>query len=272
MNNYIKVSIDRFDERLMAFLSLLPFESFEDVGEDGMIAYIEETKLDEEARQQMEKYISKFECTYTEEVVYPKNWNAEWEASFQPVEVEDFCRIRADFHSPGDGFKFDIIINPKMAFGTGHHETTYMMLQQMKSMDFKTKTVFDYGCGTGVLSIVASKLGADQVLAIDIEEESYLNTIENCEVNHVNNVKTLCGELNLVKDQSLDIILANINRQVLLDSVEGIYNLLQEGGQLLLSGILASDKEIVETPYIKKGFKMKEIIERGKWLCFRLEK
>lgn len=257
---------------MLAFLSLLPFESFEDKNEKGMVAFIPEKELTASVREEMEYYITKYEANYEEEIIYPKNWNAEWEASFKPVEINSFCRIRADFHDKKVGFDHEIVINPKMAFGTGHHETTFMMVKQMETLNFNGKTVFDYGCGTGVLAILASKLGASFIAALDIEPDSYENTIENCKVNHINNVQTYCGTLSEIEQANFDIILANINRQVLIDSATGLYKKLMNGGDLLISGILLEDQGLIQITFKKVGFKIKSVDGRGKWLCIHLTK
>ncbi len=180
--------------------------------------------------------------------------------------------VRADFHPKSDNITHDIIINPKMAFGTGHHETTYMMMSAMKNIDLTDKTIFDYGCGTGVLAILASKLNSGDIDAIDIEEESYTNTLENAQINNVNNITTACATLETFDAKVYDIILANINRNVLLLSAEELYNRLTDNGIILLSGILEEDEDLVATKYKSAGFEVKEVLSRGYWKCIRLEK
>jgi len=154
-----------------------------------------------------------------------------------------------------------------MAFGTGHHETTWMMMSIMESLDFVGKNVFDYGCGTGILAILASQLGAKKIDAIDIELPSYENTLENARINHIENIKSIHGTLEKVDDQMYDVILANINRHVILDSLSTLNTMLDSGGKLLISGILIEDKELVHNAATAEGFKIEKTIQRNNWIC-----
>ncbi|MEM1123869.1 MAG: 50S ribosomal protein L11 methyltransferase, partial [Bacteroidota bacterium] len=163
-------------------------------------------------------------------------------------------------------------INPKMAFGTGHHETTFSMMTIMRQLDFSGKKVFDYGCGTGILAILASKMGAKSVLAIDYDPLSYENTIENCHKNQIINVTPQLGELASVEADNFDIILANINRNVILDSLASLFNKIKEGGQVLISGFLHSDEDMMATTVDIIGFSIKNVARRGEWICMQLEK
>lgn len=272
MSNYIKVVVDKYDEGLMALSSLLPFESFEEA--DGtMIAYIKEADFSQETKDQFSHYLKMFDANHTEEVIKPQNWNAVWESNFAPVEVDDFCRIRADFHERKEGYTFELTINPKMAFGTGHHETTHMMIQEIETIYFEDKAVFDYGCGTGVLAILADLLGAEKSDALDIETPSYESTIENASLNQALNTNAFLGDLSAIKaSNKYDVILANINRNVLLASVDQLYDHLVEGGTILLSGVLEQDFDLVKNAYIAKGFTFNHHRQRGKWMCLNLKK
>ena len=180
--------------------------------------------------------------------------------------------VRADFHPNTEGVAFDLIINPKMAFGTGHHETTFMMLQQMRSMDFKGKKVLDYGCGTGILAILASKLGAIDLEAVDIELPSYENTLENCMINNVSNVQAICGVLDDVPSHNFDIILANINRNIIVDSLENLKNRLNTEGSLLISGFLKIDENTILQATNYARFTHLKTMQRGNWLSMLLIK
>lgn len=271
MDNYIKITVSKYDEGLMALMSLLPFESFEDI-EETMICYIKQDALNEDAQKEMEGYLNMFGCTYVSEIIPPQNWNAVWESNFDPVEVDDFCRIRADFHDSSDEFDFELTIHPKMAFGTGHHETTHMMIQQMRHLDFVDKSVFDYGCGTGVLAILAELLGATKVYAIDIEQPSYESTVENAQINQATLLKAGHGDISLAIGNKYDIILANINRNVLLASVDQLSDMLNNSGILLLSGILEEDEDLILDAYEFAGFKYLDTKQRGKWLCIKMIK
>ena len=199
-----------------------------------------------------------------------------WESNFEPIQIDDFVAVRADFHPPtvdekgNQSVQFDLVINPKMAFGTGHHETTYMMMQLMRDINFEGKKVLDYGCGTGILAILASKLKAEYLEAVDIEAASFENTVENCKINEVQNVKAFEGTLEVIDASDFDIILANINRNVILDSLFSLKNKLNTEGVLLISGFLKEDETVMKEAVIKNGFKIINTIQRGNWLCMRL--
>lgn len=271
MKTYKSYTIQSNAEILLGLLVAYPFESFEE--HDGyMIAYIPAEACDDDTQDQIHNTISRFEVEYTIETIAPQNWNALWEASFEPVVVEDFCVVRADFHEKPEGIQYDIVINPKMAFGTGHHETTYMMMAAMRGLKMKSKSIFDYGCGTGILAILASKMGSSSIDAIDIEEESHQNTLENALLNDVKNIEVICSDLENLEAKKYDIILANINRNVLLNSAEELHQRLNEDGTLLISGILDVDEALVSSKYLDAGFKIKEVNARGYWRCIELLK
>lgn len=271
MKVYKSYTIQSNSEILLGLLVAYPFESFEE--HDGyMIAYIAEDQVDDEMHNAIHKTIEGFDTTYSMETIQPQNWNALWEASFEPVIVDDFCVVRADFHVKPENVQYDIVINPKMAFGTGHHETTYMMMAAMRNLEMDKKAVFDYGCGTGILAVLASKMGSDPIDAIDIEEESYENTIENAALNEVDNINVACSNLENFEAGKYDIILANINRNVLLSSHQELYNRLNPTGTLLISGILDVDEELVSTSYKNIGFQIKNVFVRGYWRCIEMTK
>ncbi len=255
----------------MALCSLLPFESFQDVDET-MVCYIKESDFSADVMKQFSDFLKMFNANYTDEVIPPQNWNAVWESNFKPVEIDQFCRIRADFHPSVSGFEYEIRINPKMAFGTGHHETTFMMIQQMEKLSFKNMDVLDYGCGTGILAILAKKLGAKLVVGVDIEEESYSNTIENSNLNQTTLDKVYCGTLSSVVEQPFNIILANINRNVLLDTCDEVVEKLASNGYLLLSGILLEDFNKVYEKYSSQSLNLVSKAEKGKWNCLLFQK
>lgn len=264
--------IESQDEILIALLSEFDFESFEEIDPSASIAYIKSENLTDEIRNEVEDLIRQRNVSFQWSEVEDKNWNELWESNFQPIMIDDQIIIRADFHSKDKTYKYDIVINPKMAFGTGHHATTYMMMKVMLDLTINDKVVFDYGCGTGILAIFASMLNAKNIFAIDIEEESYLNTLENATINKVNNIEALRGDISLAEGRSFNLILANINKNVLLASTNQLSDSLLSQGQLLLSGILIQDFESINEAYTGQGFELKQKMEREGWLCLLYNK
>lgn len=254
-------------EILIAYLADAPFDTFEET-EEGVNAYlpahenhvVEVENLLTDLRQHID-------FQWEKDFLPAQNWNEIWESNFHPVIVGNFCAVRADFHEPIPEVKHELVINPKMAFGTGHHETTWQCIAAMEHLPMAGKKILDFGCGTGVLAILASKLDAAEVEAVDIEEESYRNTLENSKVNGVTNVIARCGTLAAVQGRDFDGILANINRNVILDSLPDLASLLKPGGWLLVSGILLQDEEVVTEAAAKEGFEKKKKTEKGNWLC-----
>lgn len=201
-----------------------------------------------------------------------ENWNHSWESSFKPIMIEDFCTIKASFHNINSNTKHVIVIDPEMAFGTGHHETTYGMIYMMAKIDFSDRGVLDFGSGTGILSILAAKLGARAIRAIDHDILS-TECAEKCKI--LNETPMINCSTNIITDleeSQYDIILANINRKVLLDTVEEIFLRLKNQGVLLLSGILTQDYELVSKHYVKQGFVIIDEFLRGNWMTLRLQK
>lgn len=272
MSQYLCIKISNNDEALLAHLSLLPFDSFQEQEDGSLDAYILTEEYTEFVKNEVLDICSVFNATVTVDELEDKNWNEEWESNFQPVEVGDFVRIRADFHEIKPGFKYDLLIHPKMAFGTGHHQTTYTMMKAMESIDFTNKEVFDFGCGTGVLSLLASKLGAQSIEAVDIEEPSYENTIENARINDCDNIQTYLGGIDAVPQKEYDIILANINRNVLLAHVAELYALAKRPGILLLSGILDQDFDAINDAFTGIGFGLHKKYGKEGWLCLEFVK
>ncbi len=198
-----------------------------------------------------------------------KNWNAEWESSYDPIAVEDICYIRAEFHDLNPSFAREIIIRPEMAFGTGHHETTYMMIQLMDEIDMTGMWVLDYGCGTGILSVFAMQKNASALIGVDIEEPAIENSFIHKEINQLNDQKMdfQVGGIDIVANEKYQMVLANINRRVLLETSDAIIDVLTEDGILLMSGILESDEKIILDKYTP-NFKLEKKIQKGEWLCF----
>ncbi|NNF86878.1 MAG: 50S ribosomal protein L11 methyltransferase [Winogradskyella sp.] len=255
-------------EILIAQLGQAGFESFVETA-TGVTAYIQKNDYYDEILKDIQILNSEdFKITYTFKEIEQTNWNQEWERNFKPIVVDDSCTVRAPFHEAAKT-KYDIIIEPKMSFGTGHHETTNMMIQHILKNDFNTKSVLDMGCGTGVLAILAEKVGATRIDAIDIDEWCYINSLENVERNDCHNISVMQGDSNLLTNKNYDIIIANINRNILLNDMATYANCLNDGGMLFLSGFYKEDIPLIEASCKKHMLKLNEIIERGQWVSLK---
>ena len=201
-----------------------------------------------------------------------KNWNARWEDSFDPVHVTDNCVVRADFHTSFPEKKYDIIITPKMSFGTGHHATTSLMMRQMSQLDFSSKFVLDVGSGTGVLSILASKKQAKHIIAVDIDEWAYKNSQENILLNSVSNIELIQGDISAIKDKVFDILLVNINRNIILSQISTYYNLMKSYADILLSGFFVDDMNLILNKTEQIGFELICSENKNEWQLLHLRK
>jgi ribosomal protein L11 methyltransferase len=235
-------------EMLIALLADEGYAGFEE-SEGVLVACIAEELYDETITQEI---VHVYSSEYTIEKLAPRNWNAEWEQQYQPVLLENFVAVRAHFHDPIPGVEYEIVITPKMSFGTGHHATTKQMMMAMRELSFENKMVFDYGTGTGVLAILASFLGAYSIKAMDIDDWCIENTIENLERNQVKNVSVLKGAEPEGTNQ-YDIILANINRHILLENMVNMTRALKTNGLLLMSGFYESDIPLLEKEAFQWG-------------------
>lgn len=256
---------------LLAFLGELPFEVFEET-EDGLLAYVPAELADEHLDADIAELQNRFELSWSKQLLPDQNWNEVWESNFQPVIVDDFCGVRAEFHEPLTGVQHELVIQPRMAFGTGHHATTEMMMRQMRDLHFSGAKVFDYGCGTGILAILAARLGAAHTDAVDIEDESYANTLHNAALNGTPQIQAFCGTLDAVPHDVYDIILANINRNVLLDTMSNMAERLQQEGTLLLSGILEQDVPVIAASAAAQGLYPVRQLQQGDWVCIALKR
>jgi ribosomal protein L11 methyltransferase len=267
---HFQVTIQTVDwqDLLIALMSERGYEGFEQ--EDALLkAFIPEADFDQGV---LEELLTAHGLTYTLERIEERNWNEEWEKHFQPVVVETFCAIRAHFHAPISGVEHELVITPKMSFGTGHHATTYMMLQSMQGMDLRGKRVLDFGTGTGVLAILAEKLGAEEVVAIDVDDWSINNAQENTLANECFGIVILKEDRVANVEGVFDLILANINKHVIVDQLGDLGQHLAPEGVILLSGLLQNDSEDIENEAIKNNLSVSNWMTRGSWICLTTEK
>ena len=248
---------DYQQDLLINALAEIGFDTFDET-ETGFKAYIPEGQFDpEKLDEELSVYREMFPLSFAVNLIPQKNWNEVWESNFEPITVADKIHVRATFHEPKPGYPYELVIDPKMAFGTGHHQTTSMMLQLMTETEFQGKNVLDMGCGTGILAIMARKLGASTVTAIDYDPVCCASTIENTQLNNEFNIIVLFGSKEIIPNEWFDTILANINRNILLDQIESYAKVLKPGGELYLSGfyeaadlgILCSEAEKFDLKY-----------------------
>jgi ribosomal protein L11 methyltransferase len=231
-------------------------------------AFIPERYFDPAA---LVEILAPWDLGYQKELIPEKNWNEEWEKNFHPVVVGEFCAVRASFHEPVAGVRHELVITPKMSFGTGHHATTFMMMEAMQGLDFAGKSVLDFGTGTGVLAILAERLGAERVLAIDHDDWSIANARENIEENRC--VRIVLEKNSAIPSNELfSIILANINKNVLLQELDAMRQHLEEGGVILLSGLLQEDQDEIEKKAGQNNLAISYHgrITKGNWICLQL--
>ncbi|WP_407499452.1 50S ribosomal protein L11 methyltransferase [Elizabethkingia anophelis] len=262
--------VEPWNEILMAELIEQGFDSFTE-NPDGILAYIQAELLnEEELKNQWLLNHDEVKISYTYKEMPNINWNEEWEKNFQPINVEDKVLIRAEFHE-SQGLEEEIIIQPKMSFGTGHHATTYLMIQQMMDMDFQGKKVLDMGCGTSVLAIYAKKKGASDVLGIDIDEWAVENSRENAERNNTP-MRVELGTADNLGQEKFDIILANINRNILISDIPRYVEVLQPGGSLLLSGLCFFDVDDILQVCNEQNLQLQKKLQREEWVSLLLTK
>lgn len=251
-------------EILIAELGYAGFESFVE-NEDGITAYIQSEEYSEGMLEDIQILGSdEFEISFTSKEIEQVNWNSEWEKNFNPIVVADKCSVRAPFHEKPDT-EYDIVIEPKMSFGTGHHATTHMMLQHILNNEWEGKSVLDMGCGTGVLAILAEMKGAKSLDAIDIDNWCYLNTLENVERNNCKNISVYEGTAELLEGKKYDVVIANINRNILLEDIPTYSKCLSSGGKLFLSGFYTEDIPVIEEVCNKNGLKFENKLVEDNW-------
>ncbi|GFD80887.1 50S ribosomal protein L11 methyltransferase [Tenacibaculum sp. Mcav3-52] len=258
-------------EILIAELGALGFESFVE-NENGVIAYIQKEDWNKDILNDVFVLNSEeFSIDYKHKEIEQTNWNEEWEKNFNPIQVDDLVSIRAPFHE-NPNLKYDIVIEPKMSFGTGHHETTHMMVQHLINLDVASKKVLDMGCGTGILAIFAEMKGAQPIDAIDIDAWCYENSLENVERNNCKHISVYEGDASLLKGKKYDVIIANINRNILLNDMETYTSCLTEKGVLLLSGFYSEDIPVIDNEVSKYSLTLKDTIKRNNWVALQYQK
>lgn len=255
-------------EILIAELGLFGFESFVET-ETGLLAYIPSEEHSEDVMNEIQILKSdEFIVEYSVKTIEQTNWNEEWEKNFTPINVDNKVYIRAPFHDAST-MDYEIVIEPKMSFGTGHHETTHMMIQHLLDLDVTNKSVLDMGCGTGILAIFAAMKNARLIDAIDIDEWCVENTNENIEKNNCEFISVFLGDAHLLKNQKYDIIIANINRNILLQDLASYKRCINSNGILLLSGFYTEDEPLLQSKAKELGFEFLKKFERNNWLSLR---
>jgi ribosomal protein L11 methyltransferase len=255
-------------EILIAELGYLGFESFVE-NEDGVTAYIPSEEFEEDLFAGVHiLHSDEFQITYSREEIERVNWNEEWEKNFSPIIVDDICSVRAPFH-PKPDTDYDIVIEPKMSFGTGHHATTHMMIKLILENEWKGKSVLDMGCGTGLLAILAAMKGAEKIEAIDIDNWCYLNTLENIQRNECEPIDVEEGGAELLEGKKYDSILANINRNILLKDLPVYVKTLNRDGELYLSGFYTEDLKVIEKACMDLGLSYMNHVGRNNWVAVK---
>ena len=266
--DYIKITFADLQpeqkEILIAQLADAGYEGFEET-DSNLDAFISKKNFD---KILLNEISFKYQTPYSSKKIAETNWNKIWESNFEPVIVEDYVAVRADFHKPITKTRFEIIITPKMSFGTGHHATTYMMIELMKEIDFNGKSVLDFGTGTGILAILAKKSGAAKVYAIDNDDWSIANAAENFKKNNCREI-VLKKAADVSSKLKFDIILANINKNVILENVESISRIVKPNGIILLSGLLQADRSEIKKALKNLHFSLKKELKRNNWIALQ---
>lgn len=259
---------DYYQDLLINDLSLIGFDTFEET-DFGFKAYITTQNFNQTlVNDKLLAYQGLCTFSYEVNLIPAKNWNQVWESNFEAIDISNQIHVRATFHPVKENIKYQIVIDPKMAFGTGHHQTTAMVMEFMLETNFTNKTVLDMGCGTGILAILASKMGAKKVVAIDNDPICYQSVLENGALNKVENIVAICGSKDIIPNQKFDIILANINRNILLNQIETYSNILNTNGLIVLSGFhLSPDLELLIEAARKFDLKYLHHKTLGEWVA-----
>ncbi len=258
---------------LIAELADVGFDTFEDT-DKGFDAFVIADQFNEAALTEvLMGFGDELQYTYLIHDIEPENWNEEWEKNFSPLIISDTCYVRATFHEPQPQYQYEIVIDPKMAFGTGHHQTTTMMMEYILETEVADKVILDMGAGTGILAILASKRGAKRLIAIDNDDVCYESAIENAALNEIDNLTSLCGSKEAIPTLDFDIILANINRNILLDQIESYSQVLKESGTIFFSGFYESPDLEMITSHCEL-FKLKYVDHKkiGDWVAAKFVK
>lgn len=270
MKNYLEIDFTlkpngHGRDILLAMLDSMGYDSFQETPE-GLKAYILEEDFDKDELESLFMFHSdEWDISYAVDRLENKNWNEEWETNYEPIEIDDQVYIRAPFHASKSDFPLEILITPKMSFGTGHHQTTRLMTRLMLPMDLKGKKLLDMGTGTGILAILAEKLGATAVDAIDNFEWAVENTAENAEANACKNITAIHGDAAALEGKHYDVVVANINRNVLLEDMKTYRNTLSEGGHLLISGFFEVDFDQLHEQATSLGGRLVNKVNEQRW-------
>ncbi len=277
--DYIELKIDakpssqEVNEIIIAQLADFGFESFTD-NENELCAYIKANDYTIEVESMVKNLTMPEGVKFTFQInrIKGENWNAKWESDFEPIVVNGRCLVRASFHRGMPDIEYDIIIDPKMSFGTGHHQTTHLMIEAILNDDFANISVLDMGCGTAVLAILAEMRGAKAVTAIDNDEWAYNNSLENIEVNKCKCIEAICGDAKQIEGKQFDIILANINLNILLNDIPHYVKSLNPKGKLILSGILKSNIDAIQKKATEFGLSHVKTATRDEWVMISFQK